>query len=576
MRQSRGPTRFGRDLRTALAAGLIVVLLTLTGATWRIDARYYDWLTARSAPEADSRIVIVAIDAASLEVLGRWPWPRALHALLLDRLAAAGVAGVGMTIQFAEPDPLDRWGDAALASAVSRLEHVVLPVWAEAGEPGGPPIEIVALPALIEAGAEIGHVGIDADADGLVRQAHLRAGLGTPHWPALALALHQRIDPSAQTHWLGRHRDAGPAHLAPMAWVRDRTVRIPFADEHDFAQVSFADVLHGRIPLDALAGRWVLLGVTAAGIGQTIATPLDDGSTPIPGVTYQAHLLSALASGRTVVDVAPAWQVPFAVALVLIPVLALRKVSLPALHTSFLLALAALLALVGSALLLHAGWWFPPFPVVTTLLLCLAALLVTHLLESQHLARSDALTGLANRYLFELMLDRELAALRRTRRPLSLLLIDVDHFKHFNDTRGHRAGDEILRTIGRTIRRHARRPRDLAARYGGDELVVVLPETRLAAAGTVADRMVAAVRELAIPHPGLGPDRVVTLSIGVACDDGATADRIALLDRADAALYRAKQLGRDRSCCADPGTTSAAGTSAPDHGAIHGPEPGTG
>jgi diguanylate cyclase (GGDEF)-like protein len=562
-RRSRGPVRFGRDLRAAAAAVAVVTLLTLLGTTWRVDERYYDWLVARSGQPADDRIVIVAVDPASLAAMGRWPWPRRMHAQLLDRLGAAGVAGVGMAIQFAEPDPDDLAGDAELADAIRRLGRVVLPVWAEPVEPYGPPVEILPLPALLDAGAQLGHVATDSDADGIVRQAHLMAGLGEARWPALAATLHRLVQPEAPTAIAalpGLRNDRALHGASALAWVRDHSVRVPFAASDGFAQVSYVDVLEGRVAADQLEGRWVLVGVTAAGIGQVVYTPLRDASAPLSGVEYQAHLLNMLAADSAITAVPTPWQLPAAIALVLLPVLVLlRAAPLPALHASSLLAITALLAMIGSALLLHAGIWFPPFAVVATLVLALAVLLAARLQESRHLARSDALTGLANRHLFELMLERELAAVRRTGRPLSLLLVDVDHFKHFNDACGHRAGDEMLRAIARVVRRHARRPRDLAARYGGDELAVLLPETPLVAASALAERMVAAVQALAIAHPGSNVAPVVTLSIGVACEASGDADRIALLDRADAALYRAKELGRNRSCCAAPDATDAPG-----------------
>lgn len=569
MRRSRGPVRSGRDLRAAAAAVAVVTLLTLLGTTWRVDERYYDWLVARSGQPADDRIVIVAIDPASLAAMGRWPWPRRMHAQLLDRLGAAGVAGVGMAIQFAEPDPDDLAGDAELADAIRRLGRVVLPVWAEPVEPYGPPVEILPLPALLDAGAQLGHVATDSDADGIVRQAHLMAGLGGPRWPAMAATLHRLVQPEAGTALPGL-RNAGAAQGAsPLAWVRDHSVRVPFAASDGFAQVSYVDVAEGRVPAEQLEGRWVLVGVTAAGIGPAIHTPLRDASAPVSGVEYQAHLLNMLAADSAITAVPAPWQLPAAITLVLLPVLVLlRAAPLPALHASSLLAITALLAMIGSALLLHAGIWFPPFAVVATLVLALAALLAARLQESRHLARSDALTGLANRHLFELMLERELAAVRRSGRPLSLLLVDVDHFKHFNDACGHRAGDEMLRAIARVVRRHARRPRDLAARYGGDELAVLLPETPLAAASALAERTVKAVAALAIDHPGLDEGAVVTLSIGVACEASGDADRIALLDRADAALYRAKELGRNRSCATVPDATDA-----PDAVRSRAPEP---
>jgi diguanylate cyclase (GGDEF)-like protein len=212
-----------------------------------------------------------------------------------------------------------------------------------------------------------------------------------------------------------------------------------------------------------------------------------------------------------------------------------------------------MLAIVlASALLLNfGGYWFPPMAALAGLLLAFVLLAFQQLRSSHRLAHSDALTRLANRRLFDIVLARELAASRRTGRPLSLLLIDVDHFKHYNDRYGHQAGDEMLCQVAQAVARHIGRPRDLAARYGGDELAAILPETSARNAHALADAIVHDVASMAIPHAESRVAGYVTVSVGVAAGDPKRpADDTALLNRADAALYRAKELGRNRSYCA--------------------------
>ncbi len=131
------------------------------------------------------------------------------------------------------------------------------------------------------------------------------------------------------------------------------------------------------------------------------------------------------------------------------------------------------------------------------------------------LAMEDGLTGLANRRQFDVTLDNEFSRAMRDASTLALILIDVDCFKQFNDIYGHTAGDEYLQTIGRTIASLAsRRPGDLAARYGGEELAVLLPNTDVAGAAVLAERIRSAVRDLAMVYAG-APDGFVTLSAGV-------------------------------------------------------------
>lgn len=168
------------------------------------------------------------------------------------------------------------------------------------------------------------------------------------------------------------------------------------------------------------------------------------------------------------------------------------------------------------------------------------------------LSNQDGLLGIANRRYFDGRLDAEWRRAARAGAPLSLLMIDVDHFKQYNDLHGHQQGDTCLQTIARVISEKVRRGGDLVARYGGEEIVALMPETAHHDAMRVAEGVRQAVADAHIAH-GRSPvsDRV-TVSIGVATllPDRA-ADAAALVAAADAALYRAKQSGRDRVCSAE-------------------------
>jgi diguanylate cyclase (GGDEF)-like protein len=157
------------------------------------------------------------------------------------------------------------------------------------------------------------------------------------------------------------------------------------------------------------------------------------------------------------------------------------------------------------------------------------------------LASRDSLTGLANRREFDMQLE---AALRMTQ-PVTLVMLDVDHFKAFNDSYGHQAGDDCLRRVGAALRQTARGAHDISARFGGEEFALILPGTEGAATVKAAERARAAVRALNIPHGRSSVASVVTVSVGVATS-WLSATPSALVERADDALYRAKTDGRDR------------------------------
>jgi diguanylate cyclase (GGDEF)-like protein/PAS domain S-box-containing protein len=165
------------------------------------------------------------------------------------------------------------------------------------------------------------------------------------------------------------------------------------------------------------------------------------------------------------------------------------------------------------------------------------------------IAHVDSLTGLPNRRGFNRTFDVEFRRAIRERVPISLIMVDLDHFKAFNDSYGHPGGDECLRQVAAAIRGALLRPADVAARYGGEELAVVLPNTDLPGAAVVARAILEAVRALTIPHRH-APASIVTVSCGVAAIETpvATSEQAALIDRADRALYRAKQAGKNRLC----------------------------
>ena len=165
------------------------------------------------------------------------------------------------------------------------------------------------------------------------------------------------------------------------------------------------------------------------------------------------------------------------------------------------------------------------------------------------LANRDGLTGLANRRSFDLGLDSEARRALRHTQDLSLLMIDVDHFKLYNDRYGHQQGDECLRAVAAVIASNAKRPGDVAARYGGEEFAILLPATDLAGARLVGTRILDDLARLGLAHLGqLGG--LVTLSIGVASSDGR--DTQVLVRTADQALYKAKRSGRNCIRSFDP------------------------
>lgn len=169
------------------------------------------------------------------------------------------------------------------------------------------------------------------------------------------------------------------------------------------------------------------------------------------------------------------------------------------------------------------------------------------------LALIDELTNVANRRQFNITLDKEIHYATRDRKPLSLIFLDIDSFKSYNDTLGHQSGDLCLIQVINAIRKRLRRGGDEIARYGGDEFCIILPDTPIQSAVDTAESLRILVQDLGIPHPASNAAKCVTISIGVACWDRENDESSSsLVLRADSTLYRAKQAGRNRVLGHDP------------------------
>lgn len=172
--------------------------------------------------------------------------------------------------------------------------------------------------------------------------------------------------------------------------------------------------------------------------------------------------------------------------------------------------------------------------------------------ELQRLSSLDGLTGIANRRRFDEYLEQEWLRAARDGRRLALILIDIDHFKAYNDNYGHQGGDACLKQVARTLDGELKRAADVAARYGGEEFVIVLPDTDSQGAGVIAEKLRDAIEALHIEHTHSKTALHVTISLGVAStvprEGGIPA---ALIEMADEALYKAKESGRNKVCLSE-------------------------
>lgn len=320
----------------------------------------YDSLRRLTPLPVDPRILLVTIDDSSLKKLGRWPWPRSLHADLIDRLSAAQPAGILFDVIFSERgDPAN---DKRLAESVCNAGNVLLPLLREGAASYSQP-DTQMMP-LLKCAKGLGHINVEADSDGVVRSLYLREGPPDTTAPQLAWLAYEMSGELSEM-------PGEPLQSLTQHWHREHAIRIPFIAPHThFPSVSYASVLRGEVAPEQLRGRLILVGSTASGMGDRFVTPLSSTVGTTAGVEIQANVLNGLLQGRSIVDL-PGWLA------------ALMATSLVALLLGLLLyrpryALWMTLgcmgaALLGSLALLRLGHWWSPAA-------CLIGLLLSYLI----------------------------------------------------------------------------------------------------------------------------------------------------------------------------------------------------
>ena len=347
-------------LEWLLVAGLAVFTLCLLVSydlTERPDNLAYDALM-RARPALQSNVTIVAIDEASLGSIGHWPWPRDVHARLIERLAAAKPAAIGYDVLFVEPTAQD----PGLAQAIARAGNVVLPVTFSVPGDNGAPFDLQAPVAPIaQAVRAVGHADLTPDRDGIVRRASLIGGTREAHWPDLA----EQVNRLVAGHASQAFRRSAAEPLPAGRFGFSTPILIPFSKGSGFHRaISFGAVLRGEVPPELLAGKVILVGSTARGSGDQYPVP----SGAMPGVEILANLIDALIDNRAIHQVRP--SMALAVALVPLAILLIALLVLPP-RINVVLGLGLMLLVVGlsAGLLVWADIWLPPTAALAGLLI---------------------------------------------------------------------------------------------------------------------------------------------------------------------------------------------------------------
>lgn len=323
-----------------------------------LDNLIYDYSQLLSQTEPPDDLIIIEIDEHSILQLGRWPWSREVHANLLDILTASGAKAVGIDIIFSDSDIANPDADIRFYNALKTNGKTVLPVHLEQINRSGQIIEVLPTTDFFEASANVGHVHIEYDNDGISRSVYLKEGLGDAYWPHFSVALLQTA--SASKLKLPGIKDDSDNEYSPMEIVRDRHNLIPFHfPPRSFSSVSYVDVLNGGIPASAFAGKTVLIGATATGLGDVISTPI--GS--IAGVELNAFIYQALRSSSFIHTPTSITNTAISGLLTLIIVTSIILVAPRAIFLATFFCFL-LVAAVSVAALIISQIWVPPVSIL--------------------------------------------------------------------------------------------------------------------------------------------------------------------------------------------------------------------
>ncbi len=298
----------------------LTAVLTLLQPFPRVDRMLQDNALAAMGQRSTGDVVLVTIDDASLEAVGRWPWRRALHAEVLRRIAAQSPRCIGLDLLLTEQDSADREDDLVLAEAMRDSGCVVLPMALQSAG-GQPQKELVPLPVLAAAAAGIGHAHVSLDQDGVARSVYLTEGFEGRPWPHFVKALHEAGEAWVRGGGLPPHPALPPPPGPQGRWLRgDHELVVFTLGDPALASVSYIDVLRGKVAPDLFRDRYVLVGATALGMGDAYATAAPSATGLTAGVRLFANMLQGFIAERRVVVATP-WQdvafnvLPLAVAL---------------------------------------------------------------------------------------------------------------------------------------------------------------------------------------------------------------------------------------------------------------------
>lgn len=544
--------------RSLLVGCLLVVLMAIAGlglsankTLQRLDLIIYDFLLPLQSPAMSDDIVIIAIDDASIHELGRWPWTRQSHAELLNKLTPLSPRAIGIDLLFSEAEH-DSNADAAFAQAIAHNAHTALVVAPIKETESSWITERLPVPVLATEAAALGHVDVELDIDGITRHFYLYGGIGSAHWPSIALAMLKIGNDLPDT--IAAPPSATSGMKLADGWVRSHKVMLAFSDADDQPKrLSYADVITGRVPLTELRDKYVLIGATSAGVGDLISTPAYHSHERMPGVEIIAQKMNTLLQDQLLYELSAGAQliITLLVIMFFVSLIAL----LPQRFTLFATLGAVFFILVCSvSLLAFQGLWFAPTTALIMIMLAWplwnlwqyhlsehATRRLTEQLEAQ--AQRHFLSGLPNDGVLRDRL-RNLNTINQADKLAALLIIQVNKPESASSIIGRSIGEPTVRAIAERLKSSAHTA--FIAHMNDDDFAVLITDASdMASIEQCAEKV---LTDLQQPMLASGEEVMLTPHIGISIWPTDSRDTTELLRKAYTAMFKSR-MDNDNLIC---------------------------
>lgn len=513
-------------------------------------------------------IVIIAIDDASYEYIldnyGEWPLRRDMYAKMVDYIQSKNPKIIAFDFMFVKSMKSSIEADDALVNVFKKYDNVYTGMNlddqpADLRTPpnlpdklqirnlyqiNGEPLEYsncrIILQNIIDATSNIGMINVSRSEDGILRKMPLYLKYKGKYYPQLGYLVG--------TDYLGSNK------IENLYYEDDASVILnwygPAGTFENISMYKLLKAVDGKEQFDYdFKDKVVYFGATAASLFDIKSVPVDK---VFPGVEVQATYVNNVIDGSFIVKT-PQW-VNIILGLVLSVLTIFFVLSIPSMPLAFGLSLTiyGLYVVLTYYLMMYYNWWVGiVIPLAIALLAFVCAFIVKYLIKSRDfdqqykLATTDGLTELYNHRYFQEQLQNQVSHSKRYNVPLSLIIVDIDYFKKFNDLYGHQSGDAVLKQVAQTLKKNVRST-DIVCRYGGEEMSIILPNTKYEEAVAIANKLCTLVASASYKLSN-NKESNVTISLGVASYIEAECDTpTSIIESADKRLYNAKENGRNR------------------------------